>query len=729
MEALFVHLLKSSGILLLFLLSYLILLKKETFFTGNRTFLVIGLLSSLLVPFINITKTIYVAPMPMEAPTVMAATQASKTMTKFSILEVQSHFDWTTFLSLFYVLGVVYFTFRLFIQLYAIKKIKKNSSIVADGSFYHVHTVKQISPFSFFKYIFYHPQQFDAQELKTILTHEKMHVRGLHSIDILLTELIFILLWFNPAVWFYKSVVKQNLEFIADAKTCNLNGDKKSYQYLMLKQAINTNSLTIVNAFFNSIIKKRIVMLNQNQSRRINLLKLLIVVPLVGLFIMGFNTKEVVEFTPNDTTPDPVTITDIDFVSPLRPADIKNVTSGFGMAKDPISNKVVRHSGIDLVARSGTKVSASAAGIVQVAAFDNLNGNYVVVRHDDVYSTRYIHLKDKTVAKGAKVKAGEVIGHVGSTGRSTGPHLHFEILKSGNAINPESMVLFNTPKQKKVIAKPTSNKSKAAAKSIELLINKNSSNDDLEKMKSDLAKNGIDFSYSLVHNEAHEIVEIKVNVTGTGENGEQFNSSYSSSDNENGISPLVIYIDLENNLVSIGSKGAYQSNSTKVRTNSSTIHIDTDTKHKEIVVRKEDGVKKVYVDGEEIDKDDIHEHDVDIFMNDDHDDEDYQIHISSDDHSKTVERKFDGGHVTVVKSGNKDNDITITNNDGGFFFVNTKGKKKPLYYIDGEPASEKDVKKLSPNDVQSVNVYKGKQTISKYGKKAKNGVVEITTKQ
>ena len=169
--------------------------------------------------------------------------------------EAQRYFDWTTFLSLLYVLGVVYFAFRLFIQLYAIKKIKKNSSVVTDGNFYHVRTRQQISPFSFFKHIFYHPKQFDAQELKTILTHEKMHAKGLHSIDILLTELIFIVLWFNPAIWLYKRAVKQNLEFIGDAKTCNLNGDKKSYQYLMLKQAINTNSLTIVNAFFNSIIK------------------------------------------------------------------------------------------------------------------------------------------------------------------------------------------------------------------------------------------------------------------------------------------------------------------------------------------------------------------------------------------------------------------------------------------------------------------------------------------
>lgn len=249
MEVFFEHLVKSSCILFLFLVVYHVFLKKETFFTSNRLFLIGGLLTSFLLPFITITKIIYVE------PTVISVTELSDSQTVISQFESPEPFDWSSFLLIIYVLGIIYFTMRFLLQLRAIQNIIKNSEVIAEDHFYHVQTNKEISPFSFFKHIFYYPKQFSITELKTIISHEKVHATGLHSIDILLTEIVLILQWFNPAIWFYKTIVKQNLEFLADSRTCETGGDKKHYQYLMLQQAADNHKITIANPFFNSIIK------------------------------------------------------------------------------------------------------------------------------------------------------------------------------------------------------------------------------------------------------------------------------------------------------------------------------------------------------------------------------------------------------------------------------------------------------------------------------------------
>jgi hypothetical protein len=187
MEPFFTHLLKSSSILLLFLLSYHLFLRKETFFSGNRLFLLSGLVIALVLPFITITKTILVEPTPLTENNLYLIGDTVNTA------NTTSSFNWTSLLLGIYLLGVLFFTLKLLIQLGTIKKIKKTSDIVEDDNFYHVKTKKQISPFSFFKHIFYFPKQFEGGELHTIIEHEKVHARELHSIDILLTEILFII--------------------------------------------------------------------------------------------------------------------------------------------------------------------------------------------------------------------------------------------------------------------------------------------------------------------------------------------------------------------------------------------------------------------------------------------------------------------------------------------------------------------------------------------------------
>jgi murein DD-endopeptidase MepM/ murein hydrolase activator NlpD len=118
------------------------------------------------------------------------------------------------------------------------------------------------------------------------------------------------------------------------------------------------------------------------------------------------------------------------------PLDDARLTSQFGMRTHPVLGGRRQHHGIDLSAPSGTPVYATADGIVSMAQYYGAYGNYVQIEHGGEMQTRYAHLSQVVVPNGARVKKGQLIGRVGSTGRSTGPHLHYEVRMAGAPVNP-----------------------------------------------------------------------------------------------------------------------------------------------------------------------------------------------------------------------------------------------------------------------------------------------------
>ncbi|MGF1562949.1 MAG: peptidoglycan DD-metalloendopeptidase family protein [Geminicoccaceae bacterium] len=123
------------------------------------------------------------------------------------------------------------------------------------------------------------------------------------------------------------------------------------------------------------------------------------------------------------------------------PIDGARLTSGFGMRRHPILGYSKLHTGVDFGAPTGTPVFAAGDGVIEKASRFGGYGNYVRVRHNSEFKTAYAHLSryGKDIKPGVRVKQGQVIGYVGSTGRSTGPHLHYEILQGGKPINPMSL--------------------------------------------------------------------------------------------------------------------------------------------------------------------------------------------------------------------------------------------------------------------------------------------------
>lgn len=113
-----------------------------------------------------------------------------------------------------------------------------------------------------------------------------------------------------------------------------------------------------------------------------------------------------------------------------------NLSSGFGMRTHPVIGGRRAHKGVDLAAPTGTPIYATADGTVSKAEWFSSYGLYVSLEHGGDIQTRYGHMSRVSVQSGQQVKKGDIIGYVGSTGRSTGPHLHYEVRIAGNAVNP-----------------------------------------------------------------------------------------------------------------------------------------------------------------------------------------------------------------------------------------------------------------------------------------------------
>lgn len=294
MENFFIYLAKSSVLIAVFYFCYYLFLSRETFFTHNRVFQLFGLLVAFVLPLLFITETVFVEPVLYDV---------ISSAVPYTNVQVPQSIDWWLIMGVGYFAGVCVLFFKLIIQIFSLKRIISKNTCIKINGLIMVETNEKTSPFSFFNYIVYNPTMYSEKDLKTVIAHEKIHASEKHSLDLLLMHLLCIVQWFNPFAWLYKKAVGQNLEYIADHLTAIKSEDKKGYQYLLLDQSVSTSrELTIINPFFNSLIKKRIIMLNQKKSKRVNTLKFGLILPFLGLFLFLINTKTVAQTkSPNET--------------------------------------------------------------------------------------------------------------------------------------------------------------------------------------------------------------------------------------------------------------------------------------------------------------------------------------------------------------------------------------------------------------------------------------------
>lgn len=287
MPLFFIYLIKANIALTLFYLAYRLGLRRLTFYTLNRIFLIFGILFSVIFPLISLNGFF------------SRHEQLAGTVTYYSpnwhLLQQPAQPESLTIwgiLEYAFWIGVTVMLIRFCIQLFSLLRIhlRTRDSLLNKEKVRLMHD--NISPFSFFRNIYINPSLYNTAEIERIILHEKVHVKGWHTVDVLVGEINTIFYWFNPGAWMMKTAIRENLEFIADRKILRSGTDAKAYQYNLIKTSNLPFAASIVNNFNFSHLGKRILMMNKQRSSDFHLLRYLFLLPVIaGIVLVVTSSK------------------------------------------------------------------------------------------------------------------------------------------------------------------------------------------------------------------------------------------------------------------------------------------------------------------------------------------------------------------------------------------------------------------------------------------------------
>ncbi|MBC2845057.1 ankyrin repeat domain-containing protein [Winogradskyella flava] len=317
-----VLLLKTSIVIAVVLVFYKIVIEKESFFATNRLYLIIGLVLTFSLPFISLPKLIEnqgVVSSLLEPKVQEPITKSIQTETKNSNIPTQntteieavtddaqyhkssknttaittqrSLADW---LFIIYIFGIIILSINLISQiLNLLIKVYKSKDRIKDDDIIIINSSSVKEPCSFFNYIFINPEQYEFEIYEQIIAHEKIHVKKRHSVDLLLSEIAVILLWFNPFVWLFRKEVEKNIEYQTDSLLIGSHHtEKDSYQMNLLKIATYNKPLTITTNYNQSLIKQRILKMNTKKSNPHSYWKYAFTMPLFFAVLLVLNKPQ-----------------------------------------------------------------------------------------------------------------------------------------------------------------------------------------------------------------------------------------------------------------------------------------------------------------------------------------------------------------------------------------------------------------------------------------------------
>ncbi|AKD04497.1 M56 family metallopeptidase [Pontibacter korlensis] len=287
MPAAILYLLKVNLLVLLFYIAYWVLLRKLTFYTYNRYFLLGSLLLSAVFPLLDLSY-FYAQPSQLGAEIIILMPDwAGNTYPVQQ--EPREYWGW---LMLVCALGSAVVAVRFILQFVSFWQLHKNSEPASwEGQCFR-KLQGEVGPFSFWRTIYLNPKQHTIQELQALLLHEKAHADQLHSLDIILSQLLMIGCWFNPAVWLLQRDVRQNLEFIADQQVLQQGLERKAYQYSLVRVSTQLLDNNLVMSFNFNHIKNRIAMMNKTKSNSLHKLKYLFLPPSVLVLALVVTTSK-----------------------------------------------------------------------------------------------------------------------------------------------------------------------------------------------------------------------------------------------------------------------------------------------------------------------------------------------------------------------------------------------------------------------------------------------------
>jgi TonB family protein len=649
-------LIKSSVWLTGFALVYLVFLRNERFFTLNRIFLVSGILISVIFPFFTWHYTVLLPVVP--------SIEISDPQVQGIVVTEEPLFTTQNALLFLYLSGIIYLVFRMIRQTLPVFRIIRKSETSQYSSVKLIRYSEYPASFSFFSFVFVNPSISDT-ETREIVNHELEHIRQKHWIDLLLFEILCMAQWFNPVVWLYGHLIRQNHEYLADEQALQRSSNPAVYRAALLNQMFGGPVISLANSFNYSLNKKRFNMMKQTISSPIRKLKLLMVLPLIAGVFYAFSAPE------------------------YKFVQAEELENNLTQSEKTVKGKVLDENGNPLK-NASIIISGKTIGTIT-----DSNGNFTLKVTDD---------------------SPLFISYVGFDSQKVAPDFDKEM-----AITMKRKTIFlEFDNQVSVTGKKeqiNTNESKALV----IVDGKEISKADLDKIQPDnvesvsvlkaesatklygeKGKNGV----VLVTMKKGKFIDGKNNVTKLTGNF-VLNSTQDTSSASPGLQ-----------LSANEMHGEYQDGTTILKAD--TIKLDFAKTNSQILIN---GLTTTKAEVNQLNPDNIESIDI----------------MKGESATRLYGEKGKNGVIliTMKKSPSTEfsaKEIESKNNEGVILKedvkinIKSENDKQPLIVIDGVIAENQNLDKIDPETIESVTVIKNKESTEKYGKKGKNGVLEIKMK-
>ncbi|AGC75249.1 TonB-dependent SusC/RagA subfamily outer membrane receptor [Nonlabens dokdonensis] len=721
MESIIEYLLKSAGVLSIFVLVYHFLLRRLTFFNANRWFLLAGIVASIIFPLIEITQTVYVEqpeqilylPQQVATPMALVLEQPAVDATPF---------DYSMLAIYVYLAISMFFLGKMMVELSSLHRLIKSGNRKKVGNYIFVTLSRKLTPFSFFNYICYSESDQQSAELDLIIDHEKVHARQWHSIDLLASHIFRAVFWINPLVWLLKKQIGENLEFIADSKAKIQNTSGISYERTLLSTAASHMQPALANNFFTPFIKKRIMMLQKEASAQWNAYKYALILPVIVLFLYSFNVVEEIEYVENSNSEIAkplITVTNAkELVFDITSATTNEQLDKYKKQIESQAEYEMRYE--DLKRNENGKLTSFSLAIKFP---DSKWIKDFMVELDDNSHLSLIAKKDELILNVPKY------------------FMEFKIDKNkiDQGYDAVSKVNLKTASSNSANIKKTSI---SEDHTLSFKIDATSTKKDLEAIK-DLLKEeyNVKFDYSKLKFKNDKIVRLKLSLDD--KNGYKATKSDNDTD---GIDPMCVTAIVKGDSAnwSLGSCEEKAANSfTTYSSSNYLMNGKVDEERVDSLIATINGQFKAYrLDSlqqmVEFDMAQFDLQNLDSLQNI------IQMQMSKqnwDSIQTDMNIRFEDLDSITYSIKN----IKFTDPQNTFIFRNsfsglpttqaeirrgilTSGENQPLFIIDGKEVSEEEMMSFSPQLIESVSVLKDAKDTSIYGDKAKNGVVIIVTK-
>ncbi len=645
-----------------FYIAFLLLFQNQKHFTFNRIYLPVSLALSFVIPLITFTTIKYIEPITTSDSGSFAYLPAPGEIPQ----QPAFVFEWYHYLFGLYLLGTVGFLFHLLLShLKAIKIIQKSRVQKIFNNLVNI-THKDVHPFSFFSKIVVSEKTLSHPDLEMIVSHENIHAREKHTIDILFTEIMFLFQWFNPFAWLLKDAVKNNLEYKTDYEIAKLY-NPQTYQLAMVTLADKQGIAPFLTALNGSQLKNRIVMMKKKTENKFAIVKQLAVLPLLAILVMGLSNKEVkTEIVSQQSTANKFKGLIVIVDGKIIPTNSGKLNS-LDLSKNYDSGEIIETLGID-----ENKVESTAISID-----DNSSEARLFIR-----TTDYVEGNNREFDEMTKKQV------------------------SDNQATKETKTLYAIDGELKT-KEEIGNFDNYNIESISVLTGKNAT----EKYGDEVAD--------------ASVIDLK-----TGESRVKINTSEQKTiqgkvTNENGepLSGANVLIKGTTSGTITDSKGNFKLN---VESKTTTLLIsmigydETEVKLDGInefkIELKKDGVPHSYEIkfGETKKSEEI---------------EVVGYGSKESKQTQTGGFTISGGMNGTMQKGSENFVITPSSQNGLTIRATSGFSGEPLYVVDGIETTSTALNKLSPDSIESISVLKDQSATILYSDKGKNGVVIITTKK